>query len=63
MRHQHEYTEADRLYAEWVTVRDKVNAIDYGQASEDWDGQRNEFVSQIEAVACRYRDLTGRMPT
>lgn len=62
MRHQDEYTEADRLYAEWVTARDKINAIDYGQATEDWEGQRGEFVQAMEEAAGRYHNLTGRFP-
>lgn len=62
MRLQSEYTEVDRVYAEWVTARDKINAIDYGQACEDWDGQRTELVMGMEDAASRYRNLTGRSP-
>lgn len=59
MKAQENYSEADRIYGAWLGLRNQINKIDYGQANEDWPGQRNELYEKSEELATQYRQLTG----
>ncbi|MFG3454535.1 MULTISPECIES: hypothetical protein [Stutzerimonas] len=59
MKQQDEYTEEDRLYGAWLGLRDRINKIDYGQATEDFPGQRSDLYLQMEELASKYRQITG----
>ncbi|MEA8592287.1 hypothetical protein PZT57_26935 [Pseudomonas aeruginosa] len=59
MKEQENYSEADRIYGAWLGVRNQINKIDYGQANEDWPGQRHELFEKSEELASQYRQLTG----
>ncbi|HBN9243721.1 hypothetical protein ACF0C0_12460 [Pseudomonas aeruginosa] len=59
MKQQDEYTEEDRIYGAWLGLRNRINKIDYGQATEDFPGQRSDLYRQMEALESKYRGLTG----
>ncbi len=59
MKRQEEYTEADRIYGAWLGLRNQINKIDYGQATEDYPGHRDALYRQAEDLESQYRTLTG----
>lgn len=60
MKDQGEYTEEDRIYGAWLGVRSRIHKIDYGQADEDFPGQRSVLYGEMEDLAAKYREITGR---
>lgn len=62
MRDQAEYTDKDRIYGEWCSKRDQINAIDYGQAEEVFQGQRVDLLIERDELAKQFKLLTGTLP-
>ncbi len=59
MKRQEDYTEADRMYGDWLAATNRINKIDYGQADEDWEGERQQLHEKASALASQYTALTG----
>ncbi|WP_213664187.1 hypothetical protein [Stutzerimonas stutzeri] len=59
MKPQEDYTEADRIYGAWLAAKNRINKIDYGQADEDWEGERRHLHEKASALEAEYEALTG----
>ncbi len=59
MKSQEDYTEADRIYGAWLAAKNRINKIDYGQADEDWEGERHQLHEKAASLEAEYAALTG----
>ncbi|HBN7635600.1 TPA: hypothetical protein L3852_005711 [Pseudomonas aeruginosa] len=48
-----------RLNGAWLGLRGRINKLDYGQAVEDFPGQRSDLYRQMVELESQYRQLTG----